>query len=130
MSKARRQPGWFATLRRDRGLFTALAVLLLFVGALQPLSAANAARFAGLDILCNPLNAADKPQQSRGEPECPLCPTGHLCAMSVAMDARADATMPVVDRPGVRLPSPARGHAVAASSAGAPPSIRGPPPSM
>lgn len=127
MSKARRQPGWFATLRRDRALFAALAVLLLFAGTLQPLAAAKAARFAGLDILCNPLNMADKPEHGRGGPECPLCPTGHLCATGMGMDARADAPMSVADRPGARLPAPARGHAAEGASAGAPPSIRGPP---
>jgi hypothetical protein len=79
MNTARR-PTWFATLRRDRGLFALIGCLILLLNVLQPVTAAKAAE-NGLWVICTvygaekPLDGSDLPTPL--QEKCPICLFGH-----------------------------------------------------
>lgn len=79
MNMARR-PTWFATLRRDRGLFALIGCLILLLNVLQPVTAAKAAE-NGLWVICTvygaekPLDGSDLPTPL--QEKCPICLFGH-----------------------------------------------------
>ncbi|MBX9453011.1 MAG: hypothetical protein KL801_14435 [Mesorhizobium sp.] len=79
MNMARR-PTWFATLRRDRGLFALIGCLILLLNVLQPVTAAKAAE-NGLWVICT-VYGAEKPVDGSDLPaplqeKCPICLFGH-----------------------------------------------------
>ncbi|WP_421928404.1 DUF2946 family protein [Neoaquamicrobium sediminum] len=79
MNTARR-PTWFATLRRDRGLFALIGCLILLLNVLQPVTAVKADE-NGLWVICTvygaekPLDGSDLPASL--QEKCPICLFGH-----------------------------------------------------
>lgn len=75
---------WFDRLRRDRALFAIVGSLALLVSAMQPAAAARASGFSPFLVLCSNMHGDwsgnPKPTQL---PDCPLCPTGHLCGLQM-----------------------------------------------
>ncbi|WEX08449.1 hypothetical protein [Chelativorans sp. AA-79] len=123
------QPSWFATLRRDRGLFALVSALAILLGLLQPIAAAQNARFNDLLVICNTSASPAAPaDHGKRTPDCPLCPTGHLCGTKAApaVPAQIPALVPLAVLPGQRLSGPATA-ALPGLSDEAPPSIRAPP---
>ncbi|WP_309083841.1 hypothetical protein [Chelativorans sp.] len=128
MKGAGSHQSWFAALRRDRGLFALVGALAVLLGLLQPVAAAKDATFADLLVICTDHSSpapADHPPA--GGPDCPLCPTGHLCGLAGFLGTAASAA-PAVIPPERDLPTaiPA-GTRLAAPAGEAPPAIRGPP---
>ncbi|WP_127520253.1 hypothetical protein [Mesorhizobium sp. Z1-4] len=128
MSKVSRRTSWFESLRREGGLFAALAVLLTVLNALQPLGAAQA---AGQDfVICTLAGAAGDEGEPRGMPEgCPACIGVHHCTGAAAFKA-ALASEPAFAPPAAvaeaRL-SAEFGLIPPGTAAGPPPAIRAPP---
>ncbi|WP_156936680.1 hypothetical protein [Chelativorans sp. J32] len=120
---------WFDTLRRDRGLFALVGALAILISMLQPVAAARNAEFAGLGILCVSDHSSSRPgdYQKQG-PDCPLCPTGHLCASPASLATPAE--IPTL---GFFLPAisqqlrPRQSQLPGFRSEASPPSIRAPP---
>lgn len=73
-----RRATWFATLRRDRGVFALLAVILILVQSVQPLAAAGAQNLGGMPVICTAMAADDGAAQ-------PGAPLRHeSCAKCIA----------------------------------------------
>lgn len=125
MTTGAKAQSWFAQLRRDRALFAVVGLFALLLSALQPAVAAVNEPYRDLMVICHPLGEVGP--LSRGqEPDCPLCPTGHLCGKSlVAIDRQV--------LPGTAVIQPATKSLFAEATApqsryqAAPPPIRGPP---
>jgi len=125
----RSSPSWFDTLRRDRGLFALVCALAMLIGLLQPVVAAQNTQFSDLLVICNadgsPAAPADHQQQG---PDCPLCPTGHLCAGPANLASPAEIP-PLASslRASGRLLRPGLSRLPGSSAQSSPPSIRAPP---
>jgi len=116
---------WFDQLRRDRVLFAVAGFFALFLSALQPAVAAVNEPYRDLMVICHPLGDVGPLSQGQ-EPDCPLCPTGHLCGKSlVAIDRQT--------LPGATFRQSATRSLFAEATApqsrfdATPPPIRGPP---
>ncbi|KFB10962.1 hypothetical protein [Nitratireductor basaltis] len=116
---------WFAQLRSDRALFAVVGLFALFLSALQPAVAAANEPYRDLMVICHPLGDVG-PLSQEQEPDCPLCPTGHLCGNSlVAIDRQ--------ELPGATIRQSATKSLFAEATApqsryqATPPPIRGPP---
>lgn len=129
MKQDRRQ-SWFATLRRDRGLFAFVAIFALALAILQP--AVPAAAATDGFVICSahaPSGAAGKETPARHD-ECPCCTLGHLCSglapLAKLIVASAPAFAPMEGLTPLRPAG--SGEAVLAEGAAAlPPGIRAPP---
>jgi hypothetical protein len=122
-----RQASWFATLRRDRGLFAVVGAFALLLSLLLPLAAAQNAAYQDLLVLCS-THAEPTQQQPATGPDCPLCPAGHLCGLAGFLAAPAQIPALALSVPATNEPWRKRADApLPGSSGGAPPSIRAPP---
>lgn len=122
---------WFASLRRDRGLFALVGCLVMLLNVLQPVVAqAEDGRWT----ICT-IYGAEKPVGGDDLPsvwpdECPICIAGNHCASAPPAAKALLAFEPAFPAP-ASLPAPLvrRESAVMATPGlGAPPpDIRGPP---
>lgn len=124
-------PAWFATLRRDRGLFALVGCLLLVLNLLQPLVAAQAG--AGGHLVICTLSGAQAQDAASGLPStmpenCPICLAGVACPGAPAYKA-ALAAEPAFPAPAA-LTAPVLAEAepgFVRLALGPPPPIRAPP---
>lgn len=131
MSTGSRQT-WFATLRRDSGLFAVAGALVMLLNIVQPLLAAQASD-AGHWVICTvygpekPIEASDLPAAMSDK--CPICLAGNACAGAPAYKA-ALSSDPAFPAPAALTAAPLhveeRGP-VTPGPTGPPPAIRAPP---
>lgn len=131
MSKAHR-PTWFATLRRDRGLFALIGSLILFLNVLQPVTATQAAE-NGQWVICTvygaekPLDGSDLPTPL--QEKCPVCLFGHSGQSAPAYKAlpAAEAAFPTPRALSFTLVFVETDDSFLSRPDDPPPAIRGPP---
>jgi hypothetical protein len=125
ITTSRHTKSWFASLRRDGGLFVALATLLLVLSGFQPTSVASA---SGL-VICTSDGAAHVPLQPLDHKDCAHCLASSACGgLSITGKLLPSGGLELASR-GFSTPVTPLARSVASEPtlAGGPPGIRAPP---